>query len=91
LFFDAPESSFGNILLREDNRNPSWILGMLELLVASRLPHLEPAVVFELANDLPAVHRGAPFPLKNTHFLHIHQLPGCGDKISTGANTIMFI
>jgi len=73
LFFDAPESSFRNISLWVYNRNPSRLDGMLELLVASGLRNLEPAVVFEPSNDFPAVHRGAPFHLKNTHFVYTLQ------------------
>ena len=73
LFFDAPESSFRNISLGVDNRDPARLDGMLELLVAAGLRHFKPAIVFELANDFPAVHRGVPFHLKNTHFVYTHQ------------------
>ena len=73
LFFDAPESSFRNIFLGVNNRNPAGLGRMLELLVAAGLPNLEPAVLLELADDLAAVHRGRPFHLKNTHFVYTHQ------------------
>jgi hypothetical protein len=46
---------------------------MLELLMASGLRDLEPAVLLELADNLPAVHCGAPFQLKNTHFVYTQQ------------------
>jgi hypothetical protein len=46
---------------------------MLELLVAAGLRNLEPAVLSELADDLPAIHAGAPFHTKNTHFVYTHQ------------------
>ena len=48
MFFDAPESSFRNISLWVYNRNPSRLDGMLELLVASGLRNLEPAVELEI-------------------------------------------
>jgi hypothetical protein len=73
LFFDALEGSDGNIPLRVDYRHTSWLDRMLELLVAARLGHLEPVVGFEPANHFPAVHRGFPVPLKNTHFVYTDQ------------------
>jgi hypothetical protein len=57
LYFDASERSFRYISLGVDNRNPARLDGMLELLMATGLRNLEPAVVFEPANDFPAVHR----------------------------------
>src|ERR1035438_5399466 len=73
LFFDAPQGSFRNILLGVNNRDPARLDRMLELLVAAGLRNLEPAVLLELADDLPAVHTGAPFHTKNTHFMYTHQ------------------
>jgi hypothetical protein len=73
LFFDAPERSFRNISLWVNDRNPSSFDGMLELFVAPGLRNFEPAVLLESANDFPAVHRGASFHLKNTHFVYTHQ------------------
>src|ERR1039457_2815102 len=61
LFLDALERSGRNILLGGRHRNPAWLDGMLELLVAARTCHLEPAVLLEPADDFPAVPRGAPF------------------------------
>jgi hypothetical protein len=73
LFFDTPESSLGNISFGVDNRNSSWLDRMLELLVASRLRNLEPAVLLESANDFTAVHCGASFRFKNTHSVYTDQ------------------
>jgi hypothetical protein len=73
LFFDAPESSLGNILFWINNRNPSRLDWMLELLVTASLRNLEPAVLLESANDFTAVHCGASFHFKNTHCVHTHQ------------------
>lgn len=73
LLFNAPESSFRNILLGVNNRNPARLDRMLELLVAASLRNLEPADLPEPADDLPAVHSGRPFHLKNTHFVYTHQ------------------
>ena len=73
LFFDASEGAFGNISLWGNNRNPAGLDRMLELLMASGLRDLEPAVLLEPADDFPAVHRGAAFHLKNTHFVYTHQ------------------
>jgi len=73
LFFDALESSFRNIFLGVNNRAPARFDRMLELLVAAGLRNLEPAVLLEPADDFPAVHRGAAFHLKNTHFVYTHQ------------------
>jgi hypothetical protein len=73
MFFDAPERSFWKIPLRVNHRNPSWLQRMLELFVTARLRNLEPAVVFELSYHLSAVHCGASFQLKNTHFVYTLQ------------------
>jgi hypothetical protein len=71
LFFDAPEGTYRNISLGVDNRNPSWLYGMLELLMTAGLPNLEPAVVFEPANDFPAVHRRVLPPQEYTFRIHL--------------------
>jgi hypothetical protein len=47
---------------------------VLELLVATGLRNLEPAVLLEPADHLPAVHYGMPFCLENTHFVYTHQV-----------------
>ncbi len=73
MFFDAPERSFRNISLWVNDRDPSSFDGMLELFVAPGLCNLEPAVLLESANDFPAVHCGASFHSKNTHFVYTHQ------------------
>jgi hypothetical protein len=60
LFFNAPKYSFRHISLGGNNRNPTLLDGMLELLVAAGLPDLEPAVLLKPADNLPAVYGGAP-------------------------------
>jgi hypothetical protein len=65
--------SSGISLRGVDNRNPSWLDRMLELLVASGLRNLEPAVLLEFANDFTAAHRGASFRSRNTHSVYTDQ------------------
>jgi hypothetical protein len=73
LLFDALERSFWNISLGVDNRYPSRLDGMLELLVAAGLRHLEPAILLKPADDFLAVHRGASFRFNSTHFVYTQQ------------------
>ena len=73
LFFDAFESSNWNVLSGKRHGDPARFHGMLELLVTPSLRNLEPALIFELANDFPAVHGDAPLHLKNTHFVYTDQ------------------
>ena len=74
LLFDALEGSFRNIFFEERHRDPTRLYGMLELLMATCLRNLKPAVLLEPADDFPAIHRGAPFRLENTHFVYTQQV-----------------
>jgi hypothetical protein len=73
LLLDTLESAERNILLGERYRNAPGFDGMLELLMAASLGNLEPAGLFELSDDFPAVHRRLPFLKENTHFVYTNQ------------------
>jgi len=70
-----------------NNRDPASLDRMLELLVAAGLSNLEPTVLLELADDLPAVHNYGP----STSRIHIsctlindRKLPGWSPMMANG-------